>query len=67
MLPLIKVSFIKEEQRGGYRGGYGWVIRDSSGHMLCSYLGPLDCINANGAKVSTMPMGAASYERLEKN
>lgn len=62
MLPLIKVSFIKEEQRGGY----GWVIRDSSGHMLCSYLGPLDCINANGAKVSTMPMGAASYERLEK-
>lgn len=54
-------SFIKE----GQRGGYGGVIRDSSGEILCSYFGPINCVDSNGVDIFAMLMGCRELRKLE--
>lgn len=53
-------SFIKEERKGGYGG----VIRDRTGQILCCYSGPVECTDSNGAEVFAMPMGCRELQKM---
>lgn len=47
------------------KGGYGGVIRNSFGHVLCSYSGSIDCDDANGAEVYAMLFGCRELLKME--
>lgn len=54
-------SFIKEE----HKRGFGGVIRDSLGQVLCNLSGPADCDDANRAEVYAMLIGCHELRKLE--
>lgn len=67
LLPLQEVlklnfygSFFEE-----CKGGYGGVIRNSCGQILCGLSGPIECVDANGAEVFAMLLGYRELHKLE--
>lgn len=54
-------SFLKEV----HKSGYGGVIRNSCGMVLCCLSGPIQCDNANGAAVYAMLMGVVNYTSMK--
>lgn len=54
-------SFLMEIRKGGYGG----VIRDSSGVILCYLSGPVQCDDANGVEVYVLLMGCRELCRFE--
>lgn len=53
-------SFINDVQYKGYDG----VIRDSTGYILCSYSGSVDCKDSNGAEVYALLMGCRKLSKM---
>lgn len=41
------------------------VIRDSSGKILCTYAGPVDCVDSNRVEVYPMLMGCHELCKLK--
>lgn len=54
-------SFLKDVRWGGYGG----VIRDSMGAILCSYVGAVDLSNSNEAEVFALLVGCREFRRLD--
>lgn len=53
-------SFIKDVRRGGYGG----LIRESRGHTLCSYFGPVIVAESNEVEVYAMLEGCCQLKSL---
>lgn len=54
-------SFLREPSKGGFGG----VIRDSSGQIINEFFGMVDCSDANEAEVHAMLVGCHGLLRLD--
>lgn len=62
---VLKLNFYGSSLSELHKGGYGGVIRNSCGIVLCCLSGPIYRSNANGAKVYAMLIGCRELSKNE--
>lgn len=62
LVGVLKLNFdgMKEERKGGYGG----IIRNNYGYIICTILGPVKCVDVNRPEGYTVLMGYRELKRI---